>query len=82
MRLGDLADLPPTLTTEQAAQVWGCSPDHLWGLARTDRAPVAPLHLGRKLVWPTTLVLRSVGVEPTLDGEPEGVVALRRAADG
>ncbi len=62
MNIGDLADLPPTLSTEQAAEVYGCSVDHLWALVRSGDAPVIPLHLGRKLVWPTALVLRSIGL--------------------
>ncbi len=63
MQLGDLGGLPAVLTTEQAAEVYGCSVDHLWQLARERRAPVEPLRLGRALRWPTTLVLRSIGVE-------------------
>ena len=66
--------------------MWGCSVDHLWGLARTGSAPVAPLHLGRKLVWPTALVLRSVGIEPrseVVDETSEArIVSLRQRAGG
>jgi len=68
VRLDELGALPPTLTSAQAADVWGCSEDHVWAMAREGAAPVEPLHLGRKLVWPTALVLRSVGLEPLPDG--------------
>lgn len=63
MRLGDLSSLPPTLSTEQAAEVFGIGVDHLWSLARKGDAPVEPLRLGARLRWPTFLVLRSVGLE-------------------
>lgn len=57
-----IAELPPTLTTEQTATLYGVSVEHLWGLARTGRAPVEPLRLGRALRWPTRLVLESLGI--------------------
>jgi len=63
IRLVDVTDLPPTLTTDQAAAVWGVGVDHLWALARSGQAPVEPLRLGRKLVWPTASVLRSIGLD-------------------
>jgi hypothetical protein len=75
MRLDDVAALPLTLTTEEAAEVYGCSPDHLWGLARAGTAPVEPLRLGRALRWPTAAVLRSVGLDPrNEDGADEAPV--------
>jgi predicted DNA-binding transcriptional regulator AlpA len=77
MRLADLADLPPTLSTEQAAQVFGVGVDHLWALARAGTAPVEPVRLGRRLRWPTTLVMRSVGVDVTDESPSASVVQLR-----
>jgi len=84
MRLADLGDLPPTLSTEQAAEVLGCGVDHLWKLAREGGAPVEPLRLGHRLRWPTVAVLRSIGIDPEV-GEvqaPATVVPMRREADG
>lgn len=64
MRISEVGGLPPTLNTAEAAEVYGCSVDHLWALVRSGNAPVEPLHLGRKLVWPTAVVLRSLGLDP------------------
>lgn len=65
MILGDLDKLPPTLGVSEVAGVWGCSPWAVYEMARAGRCPVAPLHLGRKLRWPTLPVLRSVGLDPS-----------------
>lgn len=64
MKISELTELPPTLSTAQAAAVWGVGVDHLWALAHAGKAPVEPLRLGRKLVWPTAKVLRSIGFDP------------------
>jgi predicted DNA-binding transcriptional regulator AlpA len=65
----DLEGLPAALDTETTAALYGVSSDHLWKLAREDRAPVRPLRLGRALRWPKALVLESLG----LDGEESRV---------
>jgi len=82
VKLGDLSELPTTLSTAQAADLLGCSVDHLWALARAGESPVEPLRLGKKLVWPTAKVLRSIGLEPDLTSPSAAVVPLRRADDG
>lgn len=53
-------ELPPTLTARQAAAAYGCSLDHLWALVREGNAPVAPLRLGRRIVFASAAVLRSL----------------------
>jgi predicted DNA-binding transcriptional regulator AlpA len=60
--LPDLQNLPPTLKTEQVAKLWGVSPWFVYELVRRGEAPVAPIHLGRSLRWPTARVLKSLGV--------------------
>lgn len=81
MNLGDLASLPPTLTTEQAAPIFGCGVDHLWKLARDGKAPVEPLRLGNKIMWPTARVLAAIGLDPETPSEAaEVVVPMHRAA--
>jgi predicted DNA-binding transcriptional regulator AlpA len=65
MELRDVESLPPTLDTHQAAEILGCSADHLWALVREDQAPIEPLRLGRKLRWPTARLLALVGIDPT-----------------
>jgi excisionase family DNA binding protein len=67
MRLSDVGSLPPTLSTEQAAELLGVGVDHLWRLARDGEAPVTPLRLGHRLRWPTSSLLRLLG----MDGPPE-----------
>jgi predicted DNA-binding transcriptional regulator AlpA len=52
----------PTLTTEEAAALFGVSKWLLYELAKKDEAPVVPLHLGRCLRWPTARVLAAVGL--------------------
>ncbi len=39
-------------------------------MAKADECPVRPLKLGRKLVWPTMGVLRSVGLIGDGEGPP------------
>jgi hypothetical protein len=63
LTLGDLAHLPPTVDGQTAAAVLGCSYWCLLELAKRGEAPVAPLHLGRHLRWPTLPLLRAVGAE-------------------
>jgi hypothetical protein len=67
----DVQELPAALTTEQAADLYGVSPDHLWKLAREGRAPVEPLRLGRALRWPRATVFRSLGMDAS-DGLANG----------
>jgi excisionase family DNA binding protein len=62
VRLAEVADLPPTLTTAEAADLLGVSVDHLWALARAGEAPVAPLRLGRSYRWPTARLLDLLGL--------------------
>ncbi len=70
MRLTDVANLPPTLTSAEAAELLGVSVDHLWELARSGEAPVAPLRLGRILRWPTAPLLALLGLNATGGGDP------------
>lgn len=65
MQLADVAGLPPTLTTEQAAEMLGVSKDHLWKLAREGTAPVEPLRLGASLRWPTARLADLLGLDLT-----------------
>jgi excisionase family DNA binding protein len=59
----DLAELPPALDAEQAAELLGCSRSHLWALVRTDRCPVPVLRLGRMMRFPRDPLLRALGLE-------------------
>jgi len=64
LTLDDGGELPPTLDGHQVAELLGCS---YWGLlemVKRDECPVAPLRLGRKLRWPTALVLGVLGLGP------------------
>lgn len=79
MQLSDVSSLPPTLSTEQAAEVFGVSVDHLWGLVRIGAAPVEPLKLGKRLRWPTARVLAAVGLDvgDSAESSAAPVVPLR-----
>lgn len=56
--------MSPTLSTAEAAEMFGCSTDTLYALVRQGAAPVRPLRLGSKLRWPTALVLDVLGIGP------------------
>ncbi len=63
LSLDDVAGLPVSLTTPEAASLLGVSVDHLWGLARAGTAPVEPLKLGRAYRWPTAPLLAVLGLD-------------------
>lgn len=77
MNLDDVGGLPTVLTTKATAGIYGVSVDTLWKLAREGKAPVEPIRLGRKLVWPTALVLRSLGLDPERAGAAPDADVLR-----
>lgn len=78
MQLADVASLPPTLTTAQAAEMLGVGRDHLWKLAREGTAPVDPLRLGSSLRWPTAKLAALLGVEFGTRAADEDELARRR----
>jgi hypothetical protein len=53
---------PPTLSTEQAAEIWGYSSQRLYAEIGTGALPVEPLTLGRRYRWPTVPVAQAVGL--------------------
>jgi predicted DNA-binding transcriptional regulator AlpA len=79
-RLQWLGDLPATLSTEEAAGLFGCTVHTLWKLARAGTAPVEPLRLGRAVRWPTLAVLHSLGIDPEAGPAPASaeVVPIHR----
>jgi excisionase family DNA binding protein len=68
VKIGDVVHLPPTLSTREAAELFGVHHETLLAAVRDGTSPVAPLRIGRRMVWPTTLVLDAVG----LSGDSEG----------
>lgn len=80
MRLGDVAGLPPTLNTDEAAQLLGVSRDTLWRLAREGTAPVEPLRLGSALRWPTARLADLLGI-PTAPAAPDQTEPLNPGRD-
>src|SRR5687767_5608964 len=69
MNIADVSSLPTTLTDDQAADLLGVSRWQLGELARTGRAPIEPLSLGRRRVWPTARLLAVVDLPDA--NEPE-----------
>jgi hypothetical protein len=63
MKLSDLPSLPTTLDAGQTADIYGVSKWQLYELVKAGSCPVAPIRLGRRMVWPTAAVLRSIGVQ-------------------
>jgi hypothetical protein len=69
VRLRDLdrAELAPTLTAAETAELLGCHVESLRELCRRGCSPVEPLRLGRALRFPTARVLEVLGIEPRDD---------------
>ena len=76
MTRDDAAQLPTTIDGHQVAELWGCSYWSVLEQVRAGTCPVEPLRLGRKLRWPTALVLLSVGIHPTSEREEGGPKAV------
>ena len=51
------------MNAEQVSEAWGCSVWTVYGMVAAGTCPVEPLRLGRKLRWPTALVLASIGLQ-------------------
>ena len=62
MRLSDLSDLPPTLRAEAVAELLDVSVWSLRESVKAHTAPVMPLRVGRRQVWPTAQVLAVLGI--------------------
>ena len=52
-----------TMSTAQAAELLGCSVERLQQQRGKGTLSVEPLELGRRLRWPTLLVVQAIGVE-------------------
>lgn len=63
MNLADVPSLPTILDGHKTAELLGCSYWHLLELVKRGDAPVEPLRLGRRLVWPTARVLEVLGLD-------------------
>lgn len=72
MQLRDVDSLPTTLTAHQFADALGVGVDLVWQMAREGTSPVAPLKLGRKLVFPTARVLDLLGLDAQRPAEEGG----------
>lgn len=57
-----LAELGLTLDAKEAAAVLGVSTWTLYETVKAGTCPVEPLRVGKRLRWPTALVLRAVGI--------------------
>lgn len=53
---------PPTLSTAQTAELWGCSAERLYAELGRGTLPVEPLALGRRYRWPTIRVAEVLGL--------------------
>ncbi len=59
----DVAGLPATVDTREAAAWLGVHSECLYDAAKAGTAPVVPLRVGRRLRWPTALLLEALGIE-------------------
>jgi hypothetical protein len=62
MTPAEIKALPPTLDAKTLAEMLDV---HVWTLyeaVKHGTCPVEPLRVGRKLRWPTALVLRALGL--------------------
>jgi hypothetical protein len=53
---------PPTLSTAETAELWGCSAERLYAELGRGTLPVEPLALGRRYRWPTIRVAEVLGL--------------------
>lgn len=51
-----------TMSTGEAAELLGCSPERLQQERGKGTLPVEPLQLGRRLRWPTLLIAEALGL--------------------
>lgn len=72
MNLTDTGSLPTVLDGRTTADLLGVSYWHLLELVKRGEAPVEPLHLGRRLMWPTARILDLLGLPQR--GPEEGPV--------
>lgn len=77
MNLGDLDDLPVTVSVERAPALLGIARGLAYQLVRRGDFPVATLKLGRRLVVPTAALMRLLGLDPPAPS----VVPSRSKAD-
>ena len=59
-----------TLTVEQLAHVLGVSRSTIYEMVHTGELPVAPIRLGRRLVFSRAKVEEFLGRDPDLSGGP------------
>jgi len=57
-----------TMSTREAAELLGCSPERLQQERGKGTLPVEPLQLGRRLRWPTLLIAEALGWCSTVRG--------------
>jgi Helix-turn-helix domain len=68
--LGDLADLPTTLSVEAAGRLLGCGRSLAYELVQRGEFPCPVLRLGRRYVVPTAGLLRALGIaDPDTDSQ-------------
>jgi len=71
VRLSDIRQLPPTLDAAQVAELLGVSVWSIYESVKRGTSPARPIHIGRRLVFPTVTVLRAIGIEPNLRDHDE-----------
>ena len=68
MTLGDLAQLNPSLSTDELADLTGVCKRIWYEVAREEIEPpfdIQPIRVnGRRLRWPTASVLRALDIDP------------------
>lgn len=55
---------PAVYTADQVAELWGVSTWLVYRSVKEGTCPVAPIAIGRRLVWPKVSVDRMLGLEP------------------
>jgi len=83
MRLRDLGDLPPTLTTAQLAELTGIGERTWWEVARGEAEAsidIEAIRIGsRVLRWPTAKVLRALGLDVSAEASGDDHAPTLRA---
>jgi hypothetical protein len=63
IRTADGHELPPALSAEECAELFGVGVDHWYAINRTGKSPVESVQLGRCLRWPAIRVLEVLGID-------------------
>jgi hypothetical protein len=71
IRLADGTEFGLTMKAEEVARIWDLSLWEIYAASKRHDLPVEAIKVGSRILrWPTLPVLRSVGIETTVESGP------------